>query len=124
MEYKVGLDFVPEENSLIIFDEADRFMLHDTEKFAALLNGCLCICLTATPDDGDSKGLWRLVVDTLRFSRMNYVLDAPPNQPAQLEVDEVVYASSLESKAAHIVKQLSTGPVLVFCESDLAGQLV
>jgi len=55
---------------------------------------------------------------------MNYVLDAPPNQPAQLEVDEVVYASSLESKAAHIVQQLSTGPVLVFCEIDLAGQLV
>ena len=48
MEYKVGLDFVPEENSLIIFDEADKFMLHGTEKFAALINGCLCICLTAT----------------------------------------------------------------------------
>jgi len=108
---------------LIIFDEADKFMLHGTEKFAALINGCLCICLTATPD-GDSKGLRRLVVDTLRFSRMNYVLGAPANQPARLEVDEVVDASSLESKAAHIVQQLSTGPVLVFCESDLAEQLV
>ena len=65
MQYKMGLDFVPEANSLVIFDEADRFILNDTGKFAALINSCLCICLTATPDDGDSKGARRIVVDTL-----------------------------------------------------------
>ena len=92
IEYKVGLDFVPEANSLIIFDEADRFMLGATEKFTGLINSCLCICLTSTPDDGDSKGAQRAVVDTLKFSRYNYVTDAPKFQKIKLDVDEVVGA--------------------------------
>jgi superfamily II DNA or RNA helicase len=77
---------------LIVFDEADRFILHDTEKFASLINNCFCICLTATPDDGDSKGPQRVVVDTLQFSRYNYVTDSPKFQKIKLEVDEVVVA--------------------------------
>ena len=77
IEYIVGLDFEPEANSLIVFDEADRFTLIDTEKFATLINSCFCVCLTATPDDGDSKGAQRAVVDILKFSRYNYITDAP-----------------------------------------------
>ena len=99
----MGLDFVPEANSLVIFDEADRFILNDTGKFAALINSCLCICLTATPDDGDSKGARRIVVDTLQFSRYNYVTDAPKFLPIKLEVDEVVAAVETEDKADYVV---------------------
>lgn len=43
-EYKFGLDFEPEANSLIVFDEADRLILIDKEKFATLINSCLCVC--------------------------------------------------------------------------------
>ena len=73
--YKAGLDFKAEPGSLIIFDEADTFMLKHTGKFAALIGSCFCICLTATPDDGDAKGLLRIVVATLQFTQFNYVLD-------------------------------------------------
>lgn len=73
--YKAGLDFKAESGSLIIFDEADTFMLKHTGKFAALIGSCFCICLTATPDDGDAKGLLRIVVATLQFTQFNYVLD-------------------------------------------------
>ena len=66
--YKAGLDFKAEPGSLIIFDEADTFMLKHTEKFATLIDSCFCICLTATPDDGDAKGLLRIVVGTLQFT--------------------------------------------------------
>ena len=124
IEYIVGLDFDPEANSLIVFDEADRFTLIDTEKFAALINSCFCVCLTATPDDGDSKGAQRAVVDTLKFSRYNYVTDAPKFQKIKLDVDEVVVAAESEEKTEYIVQLLSNGPVLVFCENDLAEQLV
>jgi hypothetical protein len=62
VKYQVGLDFAPEPNSLIIFDEADTFMLGDTGKFTKLINGCFCICLTATPDNLDAEGAHRLVI--------------------------------------------------------------
>lgn len=65
VKYQMGLDFVPEPNSLIIFDEADTFMLGDTGKFTKLIDGCFCICLTATPDDRDAKGAHRLVIEAL-----------------------------------------------------------
>lgn len=120
-EYKEGLDFVPEPNSLIIFDEADTFMLKDTERFAALINGCFCICFTATPDNGDAKGVQRRVLTTLHFSMHNYVLDAQSNQ-SQMEVD-TIDVPSVDGKAAHIMQQLTTGPVLSYCDEPLAEKL-
>lgn len=57
VKYHVGLDFAPESNSLIIFDEADAFIFRDPVKFNALIIGCFCICFTATPDNCDPKGV-------------------------------------------------------------------
>lgn len=119
MKYKVGLDFVPEPNSLLIFDEADRFLLKDSARFNKLINGCFCICFTATPDNCDAKGVQRLVLDTLQFSRYNYVLDVPVNEVPELEMD-VVDAPSTEEKVDHIMRQLNNGPVLTFCDESLA----
>ena len=108
-EYRVGLDFVPEANSLIVFDEADRFILNYTALFASLINSCFCICLTATPDDGDIKGPQRILADTRQFSRYNYVIDAPKFQKIKLEVDEVVSAVSTGDKADYIIQLLING---------------
>ena len=44
------------------------------------MNSCLRVCLIATPDDGDIKGSQRAVVDTLKFTKYNYVTDAPKFQ--------------------------------------------
>jgi hypothetical protein len=44
-----------------------------------------------------------MVVDSLMFSRHNYVLDAPANEPVRLEVDEVVNAHSVKEKADYII---------------------
>ncbi len=104
VKYQVGLDFAPEPNSLIIFDEADVFMFKGSDEFTQLINGCFCICFTATPDNCDSKGVHRLVIDTLRFTRFNYMLDAPANEIARLEVDAVVDAVSVDHMADHIVQ--------------------
>jgi hypothetical protein len=123
VKYQVGLDFAPEPNSLIIFDEADTFMLGDTGKFTKLINGCFCICLTATPDNLDAEGAHRLVIETLQFSRHDYELDAHANEVALLEVDAVVDAPSTEQKAEYIAQQLKNGPVLAFCDHLLAEAL-
>ena len=96
-------------------------MLKDTERFAALINGCFCICFTATPDNGDAKGVQRRVLTTLHFSMHNYVLDAQSNQ-SQMEVD-TIDVPSVDGKAAHIMQQLTTGPVLSYCDEPLAEKL-
>lgn len=57
VSYKVGLDFIPKPNSLIIFDEADAFIFNDPVKFSILISGCFCICFTATPDNCDPQGV-------------------------------------------------------------------
>ena len=55
--YQVGLDFIPEVNSLIVFNEADAFIFRDPIKFNTVASGCFCICFTATPDNCDPKGV-------------------------------------------------------------------
>lgn len=97
-------------------------MFGSPARFTELINGCFCICLTATPDNCDPEGAHSLLVKTLQFGRYNYVLDAP-TKPAQLEVDATVDASSVEQKISYIVQQLNNGPVLVFCDQTLAEQL-
>jgi hypothetical protein len=72
-------------------------MLEDPLKFAELINGCFCICFTATPDNCDMKGAERKAVDSLGFRRFNYVLDGAANV-AQLEVDETLSFTTTEEK--------------------------
>ena len=83
---------------MILFDEADQFTLEDPDKFAKLIKG-----FTATPDNCDPKGAQRMVVDSLIFSRHNYVLDAPADEPVRLDVDEIVTAPSVKEKAYRII---------------------
>jgi superfamily II DNA or RNA helicase len=54
--YHTSLGFKLNDNSLVIVDEADHFMLSDPLSFQSAVNGACCICFTATPDDGDLKG--------------------------------------------------------------------
>lgn len=123
VKYQAGLDFIPEPNSLVIFDEADEFMFGSPARFTELIDGCFCICLTATPDNCDPEGAHSLLLKTLQFGRYNYVLDVPANKATKLEIDAVVDASSVEQKVSFAVQQLSNGPVLAFCDQALAEQL-
>lgn len=110
--YKVGLYFEPYTNSLIVFDEADRFILTDTNKLATLMNSCLHVCLIATSDDEDIKGSQRAVVDTLKFTKYNYVTDAPKFQKIKLNVDEVVIVAEGKPACGTIDIQYTNNHVL------------
>lgn len=52
VQYHVGIEFVPEDNALIVVDEADYFMFNDPPKFKTFVQNSSCICLTATPANG------------------------------------------------------------------------
>jgi hypothetical protein len=106
----------------VIVDEADLFMLENPLKFAELINGCFCICFTATPDNCDIKGAERKAVDLLGFKRFNYVLDRAANV-AKLEVDETLSFTTTEEKGQYIIELAKIGPVLVYCPTDLAEYL-
>lgn len=51
-------------------------MFESPENFAKLINGCACICFTATPDNCDSKGAEAKVVSSLHFKVFHYTPNA------------------------------------------------
>jgi len=65
VKYQANLDFEPKSNSLIICDEADRFMIEDPAKFEGLINRCFCVCFTGTPDNCDANGIQRHMIGHL-----------------------------------------------------------
>ena len=67
VEYHFGLDFEPENNSLILVDESDRLMFEEPKLFADFVNKKFCICFTATPNNCDQEGIEAEVVKALGF---------------------------------------------------------
>ena len=65
VQYHADIDFVPKPNSLIICDEADRFMIEDCAKFSSIICGCFCICFTGTPDNCDANGIQKYMIDNM-----------------------------------------------------------
>ena len=113
---KVDLDFEPQANSLIVFDETDRLILTDTKQLVVLINRCLCMCLTAAYGDGDIKGSQRAAADALKFIRYNYITDPPKFQKIKLNVDEVFVTAEPEEKADCMLQLILNRPIIVFCE--------
>jgi hypothetical protein len=101
----VGCNFTPAKDELVIIDEADTFMLNETESFIKLVNECACLCFTATPDNGDEKGPEAKIINALGFRKYQYIIE-PEAKPATvasaLVVDEDVQAATTKEKAAYI----------------------
>lgn len=73
--YHVGCNFTPAKGELVIIDEADTFMLNDTENFIKLVNECACLCFTATPDNCDEKGIEAKIINALGFKKYEYIVE-------------------------------------------------
>ena len=50
VEYCIGYDFQPDKDSLVLVDESDTGMFESPQTFEKLINGKVCVCLTATPN--------------------------------------------------------------------------
>lgn len=134
IEYHVGIDFECSEGDLILVDEADTFMLNQTEKFSIFINDNGCVCFTATPDNSDTKGAEANLIATLDFKRIKYMInndievnDEEINRVVpvadHLAIDEVVVCATQEEKVAQIIKYSKIGPVLVYCEETLSAAI-
>ena len=62
VQYHIGLDFPTKETELIIVDESDTASFYSPDRFAGLVDGRVCICFTATPDNCDGKGVEAQVI--------------------------------------------------------------
>ena len=96
VEYRVGYDFEPEENSLILIDELDRLMFNEPKNFKKFIEKKFCVCFTAAPSNCDQQGVEAEAVKALGFKQYNYLIDqVPRNVAVRLQCDEVVQAHSV-----------------------------
>lgn len=71
VEFHVGLNFECTPGDIFLFDEADELILSDPAKFITKIQHFRCICLTATPDNEDNKGIERAVLKYMGFTFFN-----------------------------------------------------
>jgi len=103
VHYHVGIDFKVEENELIIIDESDTLMFEHPEKFAQLIDGRVCICLTATPDNCDSQGVESKVVKALNFKQYSYSPElGQVDAKTRLQLDDIIHVSTMQDKINYI----------------------
>ena len=67
VQYHLGCDFKPTEGELVIIDEIDAIMFKDPVKFNEVMNGCLVLGFTATPDNFKVDGAENRVLGLLKF---------------------------------------------------------
>jgi hypothetical protein len=67
VEYHVGSDFEPQENSLILVDESDYLMFRERKRFPSFISKKFCICFTGSPTNNDDRGIEASVVAEIGF---------------------------------------------------------
>lgn len=67
VEYHLGCNFVPVKGELIIMDEIDVPMFNDPIKFGGVIDGCLVMGFSATPDNFKVDGAEKRITNLLKF---------------------------------------------------------
>ena len=104
VEYCVGLNFGIEKGSLVLIDESDIVMFDSPQNFCALIDGKVCICLTATPSNCKEDGVEAQVIEALGFDRFSYIVEEDDAQSIArlLAFDEVSEAATAPEKIDYI----------------------
>ena len=74
-------------------------------------------CLYCHPDDGDDEGAEASILKVMGFKQFKYTADGVEQQPVQ------VNTVAPKDKVKYILSLLSSGPVLVLCNGQLAEAL-
>lgn len=113
IRYHLNLDFVSEENDLIVIDEADYLMCNDPIKFFCRLEKEQVICLTATQDDLNLSQLEDEVMQFHDFTKIDFWPKCM-ERPLKTEVDKKLKFQYAEELCEHLRGELKSNPVLVF----------
>jgi hypothetical protein len=110
------------DNELAIFDEGDAIIHSDPDKFRGFISKCLCVCLTATPEDQDPKGVDIQVLKAMTFPTFYNGIDVL-ERIVKFDFDLELPAIPATEKAAEVKKLSQTGPVVVHCSPTLYDEL-
>ncbi len=100
---------------MLLVDESDSIIFKDPVAFNTLLKRYRCICLTATPDDNNSKGAERQVLKALGLIKYQHGFAAELSNPAV--IDETKKIKNDEALLEFIKGRLDTAPVLLYCST-------
>jgi hypothetical protein len=84
VEYHIGLDFEVKPSDVILIDESDQVILSNHSKFEKKIKQNRCICVTATPDNDNKKGVER---ETLNSSDFKFINGWPEGVPLPTSTD-------------------------------------
>jgi hypothetical protein len=82
--YRVGLDFERSDSSMLVIDESDNLLFRDPLQFKAMMATSRCICLTATADDNNRKGVEKQAIKDTGLARFEYGYSAALVAPATI----------------------------------------
>lgn len=105
VEFHVGLDFICQLGDVILIDEADEIILSNPAKFLEKIQHLKCICLTATPDNDDSRGVEREILGYLGFSFFNGYAD-PVSVSASVSCTETLAFPPDAELIKYILKEI------------------
>lgn len=104
VKHHVGLDFVKEPGSLLIYDESDAMLFSNPGQFNTFTGSNPCICLTATPGGKDGD----LEEKVIKHLGLKVVKDQ--DHGPRLQADKFI-TDVLE----FLQKSLMVQPALVYC---------
>jgi hypothetical protein len=102
--------------ALLIFDEADIFMLDTHSTFETFIKGNNCLCLTGTPSNSKQASTEKTLLHTLSFLQIDAILDADYQPPT---IDNKVLPKDFPTLHSFIKEELKQRPVLLHCSSVL-----
>lgn len=109
---------------MLIVDEADSLLFRDPVAFRTDVGSSHCLCLTATPDDADARGLERNVIELLGFKKIAPVLAnngsiiTAAAKPDSL-INRTLESSTFEDLYSQVVAELKTKSVLLYCTEEM-----
>ena len=64
-------------NDILLIDEADLFIFSNPVRFLNAVKSHRCVCLTGTPDNCDQDGVERSILQALKFTMFDPVVENP-----------------------------------------------
>lgn len=125
VEHHTGLDFEVKSGDVILVDESDNIIFSNHAKFVEKVQSNRCICVSATPDNDNKKGVEREILNKSAFKFINGWPECIPLPTAA----DVSCIQSLpfapDSKLLqHILNVLKDCSILLYCSLEFQQLLV
>lgn len=125
VEYHIGLNFETKPGDVILIDEADQVILSNHSQFEKKVKSNRCICMTATPDNENKRGVEREILNSSGFKFINGCPEGVPlPTPADASCLQILALAPDADLIQHTLKVLIERAVLLYCPLEFQQLLV